>query len=540
MTPATNQKPKNNAERRSNVRAGQDVLKGLRANEVFIAIVGPAGAGCGTAARILEGTLGQIGYGVETIKASHLIRNAARHVGKEYPAQEQRKSIEAAEKLQDLGDQLRNGELYGGPEDHSAVARLMLAEIQRRRIRLEENTPTAPRAEPHGEGRAYIMDSLRHPAEVKLLREVYLDAFALLGICCDPAKREKRVREKFYNPSQRNDRTVKDEVRKFLTRDEDAPDQYGQHVADTFHEADFFADNSEDSDDGDWTVSMNNQLFRFSHLITRHKIIIRPTISETAMHHARSAQMRSACLSRQVGAALVDSHCNIVATGTNDVPKAGGGLYGESFCIEEGKDERCAYCDNVYCRNNREQNRIIDELISEFPELTENRSEEENRAKIRNNGIGGLLEFSRAVHAEINAILSAAISGVSPHGCRLFVTTYPCHYCARHIVASGIDEVQFIEPYPKSKAVELHGDSITTEAKDWKPPSEGGEHVLFRPFIGVAPRFYRKAFLKDRQYKDKTSGNLDIGEPKWGHPTALYKESYLSMEEELALDFENG
>jgi len=103
-------------------------------------------------------------------------------------------------------------------------------------------------------------------------------------------------------------------------------------------------------------------------------------------------------------------------------------------------------------------------------------------------------------------------------------------------VASGIDEVQFIEPYPKSKATELHSDSITTESNDWLPPSQGGTHVLFRPFVGVSPRLYRRVFLKDRSYKNKVTGDFEFGAPDWGRPTEAYKVSYSDMESKLGLE----
>ena len=37
--------------------------------------------------------------------------------------------------------------------------------------------------------------------------------------------------------------------------------------------------------------------------------------------------------------------------------------------------------------------------------------------------------------------MSAGRKGASTLGTRLFVTTFPCHYCARHIVSAGVDEV---------------------------------------------------------------------------------------------------
>lgn len=47
----------------------------------------------------------------------------------------------------------------------------------------------------------------------------------------------------------------------------------------------------------------------------------------------------------------------------------------------------------------------------------------------------------------------------------LYSTTYPCHGCAKHIVAAGISEVVYYEPYPKSRALALHDDSIQEDTR---------------------------------------------------------------------------
>lgn len=72
-------------------------------------------------------------------------------------------------------------------------------------------------------------------------------------------------------------------------------------------------------------------------------------------------------------------------------------------------------------------------------------------------------------------------------GATLYTNTYPCHNCARHIVASGIKTVIYIEPYLKSLAIELHSDVISElpDARDM---------VIFRQFHGVAPSNYLKLF----------------------------------------------
>ncbi|MDY0251202.1 MAG: anti-phage dCTP deaminase [Pseudomonas sp.] len=513
---------------------GSQVLQELRSNELFVGVVGPAGAGSGTAANILKSFFEDQDYQTEIIKVSALIRALAQSKSFFVPREGARKSIESVVMMQDRGDEIRKGEKYTRPEDHTAIARLVLEEISVRR----EQSQSQDLQPSKQKKRAFIIDSLRHPAEVTLLREVYKDSFSLIGIVCNPEERKLRILENLFEPSKRHDQDAIQQVKKFLNRDENAGrgQDHGQHVADTFHEADFFVDNSVPSKDPR-TTGMNDHLQRFVSLLT-HSRIIRPTIAETAMHHAHSSQMRSACLSRQVGAALVDKNQNIVSTGTNDVPKAGGGLYGQDFVTDIISDHQCAYANSPHCSSNRMQNEIISELIEDFPSLeTADISKESLIDSLRGTRIGGLIEFSRAVHAEMDAILSAAVSGVSPKGCRMYVTTYPCHYCARHIVAAGIDEVQFIEPYPKSKATDLHSDSITIEdSANWLPPSEGGDKVLFKPFVGVAPRLYPRAFLKDRDYKNKTTGEYQLGDKKLGSVNFIYTESYLELERKLSLE----
>jgi len=529
--------------------SGKEIIEKNKSNEIFVALVGPAGSGAGTAAKRLETFFTEQNYNAIIIKASILIKSASLAHSLAVPPDNIRKSIETITILQDRGDDFRAGRYPNGSEDHSAIARFILNQIALERAKAQgQQVRENSLVKPDGTKKVFIIDSLRHPAEVHLLRKVYQEAFALVGVVCEPSVREKRIRTNLFDRADWAKEETKNKVRIFLKRDENSEDRFGQHVSDTFEEADFFVDNSDDGSEDLSITGMNDQLKRFVELLVQRKII-RPTIAETAMHHARSAQMRSSCLSRQVGATLVDKHGNIVATGTNEVPKPGGGVYGEDFDGKELKDSRCAFRETQFCSSNKEQNNIITKLLDEFPELTKSRSKNDAIKKIRSTDIGGILEFSRAVHAEMDAILSAAIAGVSPKGCRLYVTTYPCHYCARHIVAAGIDEVQFIEPYPKSKAIDLHDDAITTEKKSWLPPSfhlpDDGEYdeeapppnqkVLFGPFVGVAPRMYRRVFLKDRNYKNKITGERVFEEPIWGGPLDSYKISYVEFEQKLGI-----
>jgi deoxycytidylate deaminase len=329
-----------------------------------------------------------------------------------------------------------------------------------------------------------------------------------------------------------------------MDRDAHAHEKHGQRVSDAFHMADFFVDNTiaqyreDGSANGDWDI--NEKLSRLIKIIT-HAEVTRPTMAETSMHQAYGASLRSACLSRQVGASLVDSSGNVIATGTNEVPRAGGGVYGESFELDV-EDHRCAYRrTGQFCSNTREQNRIIDDIFEELPELAamDPIMKRTRKVQLRHSRVGELIEFSRAVHAEMDALFSAARKGVSTAGTRLFVTTFPCHFCARAIVTAGVDEVQYIEPYPKSLALELHSDAVTVDRRDregreWIAPSKGGRKVKFSVFTGVAPRLYPRAFLKDRSLKDGESGEYRMGQADWGTPWDIHRTSYVELEAALA------
>src|SRR5262249_42746961 len=92
----------------------------------------------------------------------------------------------------------------------------------------------------------------------------------------------------------------------------------------------------------------------------------------------------------------------------------------------------------------------------------------------------------------MDAILSCTRCGTSPIRATLFATTFPCHNCARHIVAAGLSRVVFIEPYPKSQAGELHKDSIRLDHS--QTSSSNRKHVPFDPFVGIGPRRYTDLF----------------------------------------------
>lgn len=518
-------------------RGSQEVVRAQSSHELIFGVVGHIGSGASTIAQQLRIVLEQQQFTVHDIKARSAIINWTIRHGPTLPTEPTQPTVAYVTALQDAGDRLRLQ-----TNDHAAIARALVAKI--RSTRAEANavqlSPGEP-VTPNDIRRAYILDSIRHPAEVELLRHVYRSAFVLVGVVCEEDERRKRITEKFSDAGR-------EAASQLMERDAQAPAKWGQRVSDAFHLADVFLDNTPTRllagmANPEWDVV--DQLARVVRLLTRSQVI-RPTPHEVAMYAAHGARMRSACLSRQVGAALVDRKGNLVATGTNEVPRAGGGVYGIQAQGDEDRDppdHRCAFTSlhgEKYCSNTREQTEIINELLGSIGEYLKDSKQETldsvGRA-LRTSRIGGLLEFSRAVHAEMDAILAAGRSGAAVAGARLYVTTFPCHYCARHAVASGLDEIHYIEPYPKSKAIKLHSDSITSSATGWKSPSAGGSKVLIRPFTGVAPRLYDRVFMKESDLKD-SSGRLAIGDLPWGDPARVHRVSYAQLEAELARDLE--
>jgi len=109
-----------------------------------------------------------------------------------------------------------------------------------------------------------------------------------------------------------------------------------------------------------------------------------------------------------------------------------------------------------------------------------------------------MTEYGRMVHAEMNAVTDAARNGISIDRAIMFCTTFPCHICAKHIIAAGLAKVVYIEPYPKSYTQELYRDEIFVGRT--ARSVEGRVH--FEPFVGIAPFRYQDFFEKSRRKDD--------------------------------------
>jgi len=354
--------------------------------------------------------------------------------------------------------------------------------------------PTTP---PHTlSGKAFILNQLKHPDEVIWLRHIYGNAFHLVGVFCP-----EDVRFQYLHVA----RSIPEEdAKKLIARDKGEEFRYGQQVTETFQHADVFVDLQ--GYDAVSVEDARSQLQRYLDLLFGHKTIS-PTREEYGMFLAQSSALRTADLSRQVGASILTTAGEVVSVGTNEVPAPGGGQYwhGPNAVrdIELQKDENtkikfenleeviAALTDDWDSKSDRVKKRILDSAAK----------------KLDSTRWMNLTEFSRAVHAEMDAVLAAGRIGVSVRGCELYCTTFPCHNCCKHIVNAGISRVQYIEPYPKSLAERLHSDAILLGTRD-----TGDSRVAFEPFRGIAPRMYGTLFSTMTPVGKRIKRKNDLGD----------------------------
>lgn len=491
-------------------------VDGAKSNDLVFAVTGYVGAGASLVVTALAEKLRIAGYTPKTIKMSRLISTALKKLGKPIdPDVDDR--LTRTERLQDAGDQLR------GEHGKTFVAGLGIREIHRLREEAGDGKGKQPLA--------FILDSLKHPEEVRALRSVYVNGFYLISVVVHPVNRRKRLELKYKGAPP-------EQLRKLIGRDEaDSKEDHGQQVRKTLHLGDFFVSNDVDESAHHQTeelaaAPLSDALERFVKIVLRRGVV-RPTKQERGMYEAWAASLRSACLSRQVGAAILDVRGELLSTGTNDVPKRGGGLYQDD---DGDHDHRCyrwtERSEQPQCHNDATKADIYDQLFKALGELLIVDADAARvRAAVERTRIKDLIEFSRAVHAEMDALVGVARNGgQSCRGGSLYCTTYPCHNCARHIVAAGIHEVFYIEPYTKSMATDLHRDSIVDATA-----THGGRdtHVNFQLFSGVAPRRFARLFEKRSELKN-ADGIYQGMSPVGTHQDPVLTQTFYDFERNIA------
>ncbi|MBI5520893.1 MAG: hypothetical protein HY916_12655 [Desulfovibrio sp.] len=508
-------------------RSGYKSQEDRKTAELVFVLVEPIGGGAKQAAQALAEILESPSYqyAVNPIKISEIIQEEAEKRPLDEPAMhgdlaavgfglsEESKRIN---RLQQWGNQLRN---INGPD---YLAKKTIQKIFE--YRLENGGFVDPQADnliPQPIRVVHIVRSIKNKAEYSLLRSVYGPMMILVAVSGDYEQQVKNFHQ-LADAREENSRIFKEYEVLAAIDQKEGPD-HGQQVRDVFYRANLFINSN--------VSTLKDDICKFLSLLFSSRIIS-PTREERMMFEAFSASVRSTCLSRQVGAAIEDVYGDLVSVGWNDVPAYGGGVATDNV-------HEHVLCKHArQCRSNKEKNLMLSAAYVKFQssgllkqKVSKEKFEELLKASITND----LIEFSRAIHAEMEAILSAA------RGCKaglrggtLYVTTYPCDNCVKHILAAGIKRVVYIEPYPKSRAKAFFSDFLA----DDNQPSEAEGRLQMAQFIGIAPESYVTLFRQCGERKDKNGFLLNRSVSPMPR-TAAFLDGYTHYEGLIAMEATN-
>jgi dCMP deaminase len=231
-----------------------------------------------------------------------------------------------------------------------------------------------------------VVDSIRHPAEVEVLRE-RSPRFKLLWVDAPEEVRLARLRAR----GRRGDPATLEELRRLERRELGSDDPAAQQLLAVRALADFTLSN-----DG----SLETLHARVQELLERSYFFERPGWDEYFMAIARVVASRSNCVKRKV-AAVITVDRRIISTGYNGTPR------GVPNCNEGG----CPRC-NAFAEG------------------------------------GTRLDECLCSHGEENAITQAAYHGVRVREGTLYTTLSPCLTCTKMIINAGIAEVVYNADYP--------------------------------------------------------------------------------------------
>lgn len=499
--------------------SSMEFLNSRQSKDIYLGLCGYVGCGMRTINELVEEISKDWGYNVVHIRISALLESSL-YFEPAALAISKSNNVNRHLKLQDTANKLR---AYYDRNELLAEAAIAAISAEKKKINYTDEAY---------KGTVFIIDQFKRPEEVELFRVIYQHNFYLLGVLRDL---DYRI------PNLIADESTKDDLHLIINIDNKSSDTHGQRTGETILDSDFFIKNNFSQ-----KSELKKKIERFFGLI-HGKNGLTPTFHEKGMYAAFSTSLQSACLSRQVGAALFDDEGNLLAVGKNDVPKAGGGLYSSD---DLDKDHRCVHKSGK-CYNDTNKLKIKERIRNVLSNevrailgvslgqtvadinLTRllNSLDKISESIYEDSKISRVMEYSRSIHAEMDVITSMARKQNGDTKDKiLYTTTYPCHNCARHIVAAGIKKVVYIEPFDKSLALDLHNDAITK--------NEESSKVIFCDFEGISPRRYNKFFRPTDERKDDKTGTAKKFNVRYeNHIDVQYLDDYRKYEFAVAKKF---
>ncbi|MBN1688739.1 MAG: dephospho-CoA kinase [Candidatus Omnitrophica bacterium] len=234
----------------------------------------------------------------------------------------------------------------------------------------------------------YVVDSIRHPLEVKVFRR--RSDFILACVRAPEKLRFERLRQR----GRENDPKAFEDFQKLESKEAESRTESDQQLDAAIRSADIVIEN------GGPLRELHEKVKTAVLEFTKKQV--RPDWDHYFMEIAKVAALRSNCMKRRVAAVIVKDK-RIIATGYNGTPR------GIKNCNEGG----CPRCNSL-----------------------------------EPSGKG--LPDCVCSHAEENAIVQSAYHGVSVKDSIIYTTFSPCLICTKMIINAGILEVVYNVDYPMS------------------------------------------------------------------------------------------
>ena len=256
----------------------------------------------------------------------------------------------------------------------------------------------------------YVIDSIRHPAEVEALRQKKHFNFYLLSVEAEAQTRFERIKAR----ARENDTLTYENFVAQEALEAAGKKTTDQQLNQTIEMADARIENN-------GTMEALSQKVR-QIVQTLAMNTLRPGWDDYFISIAKQVALRSNCIKRKVAAVIVKDK-RIISTGYNGTPR------GIKNCNEGG----CPRCQKF--------------------------------------GASGVdLESCVCSHAEENAIVQAAYHGVTIKDATIYSTFSPCLACTKMIINSGIKEVVFSKTYPMEEKTSKLLQEAGIASRQWGNP----------------------------------------------------------------------
>lgn len=324
-----------------------------------------------------------------------------------------------------------------------------------------------------------VIDAFRNPFEIMYFKERY-SGFYLIAVNAD----EEHIKDRLYKNLDMSKNEIEEQSKKENPSDslESLNNFISQNIQACIQKADIHIANNGLSSNNNHH-ELYGQLIKYISLI-QHPGLITPSLDEKMMQIAYTAKLNSACLSRQVGAAITNENNSLKAIGWNSVAD------GQTPCLLRSKTELLQGTLSDSYSPYEKSDVFKASVIKFYPQIinidlkgrndsfcfkTIYNKQEDDKNQVH----------TRSLHAEENAFLQIAkYGGEGIINGTLYSTASPCELCSKKAYQLGIKRVVYIDPYPgiAQKQILLTG-RIPPKLELFKGAIGSAYHKLYEPIM---------------------------------------------------------